>query len=186
MSDLALQLGPVASLAGAIGIGLVFVQAGAAKLRHRDVLPGVIANYRLLPDALVAPLAAVLPPFEIVLGLVLAATGDMAAALVAVSLLLGFAGAMAINVARGRTQIDCGCGRSQLRQPIGWPLVLRNLVMAALLAPACAGSFRTGGAEIGAQAVALAAVAGLMLFLLYQLFNAIVALSASPLASGRR
>ena len=45
-------------LAGAIGTGIVFVEAGLAKLRNRDVLPGVVANYRLLPEALVAPVAA--------------------------------------------------------------------------------------------------------------------------------
>jgi uncharacterized membrane protein YphA (DoxX/SURF4 family) len=61
-------------LAGAFG-WLVFVHAGLSKLRHRDVLPGVIANYRLLPDALVAPVAAVLPWAELVLGLALLAGG---------------------------------------------------------------------------------------------------------------
>ncbi|MFD2428851.1 hypothetical protein ACFSUK_13225 [Sphingobium scionense] len=45
----------IAALAAAIGIGLILLQAGLSKLRHRILLPGVIANYRLLPPALVAP-----------------------------------------------------------------------------------------------------------------------------------
>lgn len=181
MNDLALQFGPVAALAGAIGIGLVFIQSGAAKLRHRDLLPGVIANYRLLPDALVAPVAGTLPLAEIALGLALAITASALAAAGAMALLLVFAAAMAINVRRGRTHIDCGCGRSQLRQTIGWPLVARNVVMATLLLPALVPS-----GTLAAGDIAIAAGAGLVLFLLYQLFNAIVALSASPLATGRR
>ena len=62
-------------LAGAMGVGLVFLQAALAKLRHRELLAGVIANYRLLPDALVAPAALLLPPAELAvsLGLLLGA-----------------------------------------------------------------------------------------------------------------
>ena len=48
-------------LTGAIGTGIVFVEAGLAKLRHRDLVAGVVANYRLLPEALVAPVAMLLP-----------------------------------------------------------------------------------------------------------------------------
>jgi hypothetical protein len=181
VTDLALQIGPVVGLAGAVGVGLVFIQAGISKVRNRDVLPGVITNYRLLPDALVAPIAAMLPSFEIALGLALAVSGLAVFAFGAIGLLLTFAVAMAINVKRGRTHIDCGCGRSQLRQAIGWPLVVRNVVMAALLLPALVPSGSIDGAGR-----AVAAAAGLGLFLLYQLFNAIIALSASPVATGRR
>ena len=56
-------------LTGAIGTGIVFVEAGLAKLRHRDLVPGVVANYRLLPQAMVAPVAFALPVVEMVLGL---------------------------------------------------------------------------------------------------------------------
>uniref|UniRef100_UPI0003B55052 MauE/DoxX family redox-associated membrane protein n=1 Tax=Novosphingobium sp. B-7 TaxID=1298855 RepID=UPI0003B55052 len=51
-----------------VGVGLVFLTAAAGKLRHRVLLPGVIANYRLLPPALVAPVASALPVAELVLG----------------------------------------------------------------------------------------------------------------------
>lgn len=187
-APLALPLFAVAGVAGASGTGLIFVQAGLAKLRHRALLPGVIANYRLLPEALVAPAAALLPPVELALGLALV-VGPIAlpaalvvlAALGGAGLLLVFAGAMAVNVRRGRSHIDCGCGRSQLRQPIGWPLVARNLALAALLLPALAGIAAPPAAGM------LAGLAtGLALFVFYQVFNAIVALAAGPLAAGRR
>ena len=58
----------VLAAAGAMGVGLVFLQAALAKLRHRELLSGVIANYRLLPEALVAPAALLLAPAEIMVG----------------------------------------------------------------------------------------------------------------------
>jgi hypothetical protein len=37
---------------------------------------------------------------------------------------------MAVNLARGRSDIDCGCFIGLLRQRISWALVARNLVLA--------------------------------------------------------
>ncbi|HRO15442.1 MAG TPA: MauE/DoxX family redox-associated membrane protein, partial [Paracoccus sp. (in: a-proteobacteria)] len=50
----------------------------------------------------------------------------MAAALLAV-----FAAALAVNVLRGRTWIDCGCFRNGLKQTVSWLLVARNIGLAA-------------------------------------------------------
>jgi hypothetical protein len=175
-------------LTGAIGTGIVFVEAGLAKLRHRDLVPGVVANYRLLPMAAVAPVAAMLPIVELTLGLGLIASVFAGGALrligvPAAVLFVVFAGAMAINIRRGRRAIDCGCGRSQLRQPLRWGLVLRNLVLAALVAvhawPLAAGQ------TVAAIDIALALVAGAAVFLMFLVFNALAALAASPLASRR-
>ena len=169
----------VMGLAGAFGVGLVFVHAGLSKLHHRDVLPGVIANYRLLPDALVAPVAAVLPWGELALGLALLAGGPAFAVVPALALLGVFAVAMAVNVARGRRSIDCGCGRSQLRQTLGWPLVARNVVLMVLVALRLPAALPSTGFDL-----ATAIVGGLSLFVLYLLFNAIAALAVSPVAAG--
>ena len=161
----------ILGLAGAVAVGMVFVLAGAAKLRHRELLAGVIANYRLLPAALVGPAALLLPPVELALG--------------AMALLLIFAAAMAINIRRGRSQIDCGCGRSQLRQPLSWLLVGRNVVLAALLLPRLLPSPAISPAGSGTDLV-IALAGGLAIFLIVQLFNAIGALAASPLSAPRR
>lgn len=164
-----------------VGMGLVFVSAAIAKLRHRALLPGVIANYRLLPEALVAPAATVLPGAELGLGLWLLGGALVApAAALAMALLALFAWAMAVNLRRGRGHIDCGCGNAALRQPLAWPLVLRNLGLAALLLPALAGLPAPAGTW------PLAWAGGAVLFLSFQLFNAIVALAGSPLAAARR
>lgn len=167
-------------LAASVGAGLVFVQAGLAKLRHRDVLPGVIANYRLLPDALVMPAARLLPPLELAVGVGLVLLVQ-AAALAGAALLVAFALAMAANLRRGRRHIDCGCGRSQLRQPISAALVARNMVLAALLLPRL---FPAPAPD--AATLALAGAGGAALFVLFALFNGLAALAASPLSTGRR
>lgn len=116
---------------------LVAVLAGAAvaKLRSLEEFVGVVANYRLLPQALVRPVAYLLPPVELVLAVGLIAPGTRPAPAVATAaLLLVFALAMAVNIARGRTQIDCGCFASSLKQYLSWTLVGRNLALVALCA----------------------------------------------------
>ena len=171
----------ILGLAGAMAVGLVFVQAGLAKLQHRELLTGVVANYRLLPAAMVAPVAMLLPPAELALGTALLLGGHWLAATGAIALLLLFAAAMAINIRRGRSQIDCGCGRSQLRQPLSWLLVVRNIALSAVLLPRLLPTPAATYADI-----AIAFAGGLAIFVMVQLFNAIGALAASPLSAPRR
>ena len=204
MTLLLLQTGLLETgLTGAIGAGIVFVEAGLAKLRHRELVPGVVANYRLLPESLVQPVATLLPVVELGVGLGLIASvltasglnaGDLNVgdlnfgvtgggglrlfALPAAALLVVFAWAMAINIRRGRRAIDCGCGRSQLRQPLGWGLVVRNVVLALLVAIRA-----LPGESASAVEIALALIAGITLFAIILLFNALAALAASPLKS---
>ncbi|MFD2428852.1 MauE/DoxX family redox-associated membrane protein [Sphingobium scionense] len=101
--------------------------------------------------------------------------------LLAMLLLSLFAGAMAINIARGRSHIDCGCGRSQLRHPIGWPLVIRNLLLVALVAPRLLPT-----PPLSVLDIATAAAGGIALFLAFHLLGAILALIATPAAAYRR
>ena len=170
----------IAGGSGAVGVGLVFVAASLAKLRSRGMFPGIVANYRLLPDVLVVPVAAALPIVELAVGLALLA-GTRLAAGPGITMLLLFAAAMAINIGRGRSHIDCGCGRSELRQPLSRALVVRNIVLATLLVPTLAATPAFASAE---WLIALAA--GIALFLLTHLVNALAALSAGPLAAMQR
>jgi hypothetical protein len=86
--------------------------------------------------------------------------------------LLGlFAAAMAVNLYRGRADIDCGCGQSFLKQSLSWTLVVRNAVLATLLLPSLA------MLDPMPMSAALTGVgAGLAFFLLYLLLNTISAL----------
>lgn len=168
----------------AIGVGLIFAAAGVEHWRHRRLLGGVVGNYRLLPVALVGPVAGLLLWGEFAVGLALLLAPVVpwlgrCGALVGGGLLVIFAVAMAVNLRRGRGYIDCGCGHAQLRQPLSWMLVARNLVLATpLLGFAALGPVLPGG-----MALVAAMVAGLAVWLGYHLFNALAALQSSPLSA---
>ena len=172
MAALAHEFLVTAAVAGRICVGLVFVAAGGHKAQHWRVFSGVVANYRLLPRIAVAPVAALLPPVELALGLLLLSAqirplGEVAA----IGLLALFAAAMAINLRRGRVDIDCGCGQSVLRQTLRWALVWRNAGLALLLLPSL---LEAGSASMSMLLTGTAV--GLALFLLYLLLNAFSAL----------
>jgi uncharacterized membrane protein YphA (DoxX/SURF4 family) len=115
-------------------VSLVFLTAAYGKLRHGAPFQGVVANYRLLPDAMVAPTAYLIPPAELVLGAtLLLGVAYPWPELSAAGLLLLFALAMGINLRRGRRHIDCGCFQSALKQTLSWTLVMRNGVLALLM-----------------------------------------------------
>jgi hypothetical protein len=178
--DMSAGLG-ISGLTASIGVGLVYMTAGLAKFRHRALLEGVVANYRILPQSVVAPTALALPYAEMALGAALIVGLGIVPVVAGIALLLAFAAAMAVNIRRGRTHVDCGCGLSHLRQHLGWPLVARNLILASLVALRLPATPPLSGAEVAA-----AAVGGLALFLCTLLFNAIDGLSQSSAAAFRR
>ncbi len=162
---------------------LVFGTAVVGKLRHRAEFVGVVANYRLVPDALAAPAAWLVIGLElVVVAALVSGIGLAAGAGLATLLLIGFAAAMAINLGRGRREIDCGCFQSALRQRLSWALVARNLVLAALLA------VLLGGGALPGTALGLVdgLGAGLMLYLFYLVLDQLVALAAAAAHTRRR
>jgi len=172
MVALAHELFATASVAGRICVGLVFVAAATHKAQHWRIFSGVVANYRLLPRALALPVAALLPPVELMLGLLLlSAQFRPFAEFATIGLLALFAAAMAINIRRGRVEIDCGCGQSVLKQTLRWALVWRNGALAALLVPSLA---EAGPASMAMLLTGVAA--GLGFFLLYLALNIFAAL----------
>lgn len=161
-----------AAVAGQTCVGLVFLLAAMQKALHWRILPGVIANYRLLPRRMALPAAVLLPPLELLLAVLLvSAQFGPWPAMAAMALLMLFAAAMAINLGRGRGHIDCGCGETFLGQPLNWALVGRNAVLASLLLP----SLVTAVPVTTSLAISGVA-AGMALFLLYLLLNILAAL----------
>jgi hypothetical protein len=151
--DPALQLG--VRLAGAL------LLAGAAwhKLRDREAFRAALADYRLLPAALVPLAAQLVVALEVALAAVLLATPR--AGLAAAGLLAGYALAIGVNLLRGRRHIDCGCGGEP--QPLSAWLVARNLVVAAVFAVCAApASGRTLGALDAASVAGSLAALGLL------------------------
>ncbi|MER8454148.1 hypothetical protein NKG60_30060 [Mesorhizobium sp. M1428] len=131
------QLDPLA-VGTSIGLlVLVFARAILHKITDFGELRQTVIDYRIAPKRLARPIAAALTGAE---SLTLASLltpgfrgyGTLAAAFA----LLGYGAAMAINLARGRTSIDCGCGRHG--QSISWVLVGRNILLAGLAGIAAA------------------------------------------------
>jgi uncharacterized membrane protein YphA (DoxX/SURF4 family) len=131
MMELALSgLDPVLVHALAASVSLVLLVGAVQKVRNWEQFRAALANYRLLPDALVLPAALVLPMLETIAGFALLAGPFRAAgAVLALGVLLVATGAVAINLRRGRAHIDCGCGGAEGRQPLSWGLVARNCVV---------------------------------------------------------
>jgi hypothetical protein len=119
----------------AFSLALIFGASGAIKLRDLEMFEGSLANYQLAPTWMERPLAYLLPITECAAaaGLLPASTRAMAASTL-LALLTIFTGAVAINLARGRTNIDCGCFGPALRQQLSGWLLLRNLFLMILAA----------------------------------------------------
>ena len=157
----------LSALAGRVLLSATFLHAGVQKIRHHDLLVGVISNYRVIPQAL-APLASwLLPPLELLLALALLIPSSWSA-LTAAGLLLLFTTAIIINLLRGRSFIDCGCFQSGLRQELGWELVWRNGVLVAIAVYSACFPVRPPWVII-----IVASLFGLVSYALYQALNAL-------------
>lgn len=129
-----LRLDPTIGLAIVVAGALLFSAAGAHKLFDTDAFTSALRRYDLLPESVVPPAARALSIFEIIVAsmLVLPFT-RMWAAVAGVALLAVYAWGIAVNLRRGRRELDCGCiGFGRQRRIGGW-MVWRNAVIAGLL-----------------------------------------------------
>lgn len=148
-----MQLDPVFPVAGAMAVTMLLGAAAVHKLAGLAHFRAVVADYRLLPPAFVAAAAVGLPLLELVAaGAAMLFAGNARGLAPAAAMLLLYAGAMTVNLMRGRRHIDCGCtafGASGAT--IGWPLVNRNIGMALgvlLLAAAPESGRKLGAADV--------------------------------------
>jgi len=123
---------PLLALTLALGLAaLLAASAWQQLVRPREWL-GVVRNYQLVAPALSSLAAASVTVGELIVAAGLLWPPARGRAGVACAALLGlFAGAMWINIRRGRTQIDCGCfGSRSIRGIAPW-MLWRNVVLAA-------------------------------------------------------
>ena len=119
----------VIELAARIVVGLVFLLYGLDKIAHPDDFARAIANYRLLPEALVNLVAVTLPWVECVCGLLmLAGQWVRSSALVSAFLLGVFVVAVSITLARG-LDIACGCLDADAGRKVGLKLLVEDLLL---------------------------------------------------------
>jgi uncharacterized membrane protein YphA (DoxX/SURF4 family) len=120
-----------------IALGLVFVVAGGLKIGHADVFAGQIAGFELLPQALIAPLALLLPFVEVLVGAYLiVGLFTRAAAIAAAVMLAVFDTAIAWAVVHG-LHASCGCFGPSDQTTTSWGEVARDaaiVVVAVIIA----------------------------------------------------
>jgi hypothetical protein len=122
---------PVWSLAPRAGLALLLASAAVAKLRDLGGFSAALAGYRLLPVALVRPVSVGFVTAELALALGLWQPELRVICALGIASLLSLYGlAIAINLARGRRDIDCGCGGPLGRQTLSEALLLRNALLA--------------------------------------------------------
>jgi len=170
-------------------LALVLAAAALPKFKKMDEFVGIVANYRLLPDALVTPFAKGLPVVEVVIALALLlpplhAFAGMASAV----LFIMFAVALAVNLGRGRTHIDCGCTRRPTsRSRIGLIHVLRALALAGIGLYIAVTPLNLAALSLASTAIGIAAAG--MLVMVYLSADLLIGLPKSvkdlPINHGR-
>ncbi len=135
------MLDPALELVLRGALALLFGSSALHKARDPAAFRAALEGYALLPARLGGVAVLALTSAEALLAATLlapASLGARAPALLAAVALLGlYAAAIAVNLARGRRDIDCGCAGPRSRQPLSGWLVARNALLAAL-ALACA------------------------------------------------
>jgi Methylamine utilisation protein MauE len=130
MNPVTLTADPVAVGAIVGALALILFAAAWHKLSEPEVFAGALQAYELLPTGAVVPVARLVPFVEAAIGVGVLVPPTRRMALIALAaLMLLYAGAIAVNLWRGRRQIDCGCGADA--HPLSWGLVVRNAVLAA-------------------------------------------------------
>ncbi len=120
----------VAHQAMRIVLGALFVWASTTKIPDMAGFAENVANYRMVPAALVPGVAAAVVGIELVAGLALVANvWSRAAALVLAGLLAVFTAGVTSVVVRG---IDVACGCFGGTAPATWWTVLRDVALLGL------------------------------------------------------
>ena len=119
-------------IAAAAGFALLLGLSSWRKLRGLEGFLAVLADYRLLPGWGLRPAALAIASCEGALaGIWLVSPWLVEATTVAgvgtALLMAGYGGAITLNLLRGRSWIDCGCGGGE---QLSWILVVRNLALA--------------------------------------------------------
>mgnify|MGYP002787502193 FL=1 len=111
-------------------VALVLLGAAWHKLSEPNAFLSALAAYRIVPAGLLDPIAKAVPWMEIAIAAALLVPMSRVGALFAAAVLfLIYGAAIAINLLRGRSYIDCGCVGAA--HPLSWGLVVRNAVLAA-------------------------------------------------------
>jgi uncharacterized membrane protein YphA (DoxX/SURF4 family) len=146
-------------------LSVIFFRAAWHKFNDRSRFQSELAAYQLLPSPLLPAIIPMLVALELATALLLLQLSSHAGLLLGAALLLIYASAMAINLQKGRTNIDCGCGGPlAARKTISWLLVLRNLALAVF----AVSSLSPHTPELTASSALLVLAGGTCALLIYE------------------
>lgn len=121
-----------------LAFAMLFASALAHKLLGWSAFEATLRRYLQGFDhtsglSLVRPVAVLVVAAESgVLALCVGSSNGPLMAGVIGGVLLAYGGAMLINLTRGNALLDCGCSWGQVRQPVSYALVARNVGLALL------------------------------------------------------
>jgi len=122
---------PLVQLTIALSLAALLGAAAVHQLLGWDEWRQIVRNYRLIPDWMAGAAAIAICGSEALSAAALLwPPACPIGAVGAAALLVLFAMALAINLARGRTQIDCGCFGWRVRGGISRWMVVRNGALA--------------------------------------------------------
>lgn len=160
----------------AIAIGVIFLAAGLRKLRNREATAASIDLYRILPGQGGRFVALPLALLEVTSGLLLLMPSERFFGALAISTILGaYTFAIGLNVVRGTTDFDCGCGDMLLVQP-GAALLARNAVILVFTAGL---AFVRGAPPDALHWIAAVSIA-LLVLILWRYANMLIAALQEP------
>ena len=154
-------------------LSYLFVVGGCQKLGDPANFQHVVSDYKIFQETWSPLLARLLPFIEVCAGLALLVPVVRGTALVLLAALLAtYTAAIAINIFRGRLDIDCGCAGPGQEQTISTWLLGRNtvLMLSALLAYSA-----IEGEVLGPVGWSIAFLGTALAALMYHAFNQLIA-----------
>jgi hypothetical protein len=129
-----LKLDPAIGVLLVGGFACLFASAAIHKLRHMRYFAEAFTGYGIATKFGDSGFLWLVPILELgmAVGLLLKSSRSISTVLGA-ALLIGYAGAMAVNLREGRDAIACGCAGPDQQRPIAVWMVWRNLFLALIL-----------------------------------------------------
>ena len=128
---------PIVAVSCSLVLAVILFTGASHKLRAPHRFARQIEDYALLSGAAISLVARALPVVEVLIAVALLVPGLRIWGAASAGLLLAiYSGAIAINLWRGRRDIDCGCSGPELERPLSAALLARNgvLIVMAVLA----------------------------------------------------
>lgn len=158
---------------GSLMLSYLFVAGGLRKLSDPDSFRAILRDYDILPPGACTAVARLIPLVELAAGVALLVPALSQAGLFVIAcLLIIYSAAIAINIYRGNTELDCGCAGPGQEQTVSAWLLLRNAV---LLAVAVFSALHIQSATLNLPGWCIAFLGAIFAILFYHVFDQLVA-----------